>query len=302
MTTSVKLEEFREKLVDMLNIYYPDYKIGQYLNGIGSIAWLSVIDNSTNLRVVEVIFVESFGSGDTVGGSLMVIDYVNSDSQRYAFIDNALDCVKSILTIASERKKTNEKQCQGEQEPVSPDEIRHITINPGKYYLVGGRCNGKTLFYQNLIKSLFNFKIKDVIFNDPATVIFWEDGEKTVVQCQDGEEFDPEKGLAMAISKRIFGNKHAYYDVFKKFVGKYKKKKFREALDNAMKITPDEIIRDGHRYVLADNEQESVPDENPREETVIASLTLSDVSLSPEDAKAVIKLDGKSEEGNDNET
>ena len=66
-------------------------------------------------------------------------------------------------------------------------------------------------------------RIKDVIFNDPATIVFWTDGTKTVVQAVN-EPFDPEKGLAMAICKKVFGNKHDYYDVFKKHVGRYEKK------------------------------------------------------------------------------
>ena len=60
-------------------------------------------------------------------------------------------------------------------------------------------------------------KIKDVIYNDPATIVFWEDGTKTVVKCKN-EKFDPEKGLAMAFSKKMLGNKGNYYNVFKKWM------------------------------------------------------------------------------------
>lgn len=60
-------------------------------------------------------------------------------------------------------------------------------------------------------------KIKDVIYNDPATIVFWEDGTKTVVKCKN-EKFDPEKGLAMAFSKKMFGNNGNYYNVFKKWL------------------------------------------------------------------------------------
>lgn len=59
--------------------------------------------------------------------------------------------------------------------------------------------------------------IKDVIHDDPATIVFWTDGTKTVVKV-DGEEYDPEKGLAMAFSKKMFGNKGNYYNVFKKWL------------------------------------------------------------------------------------
>ena len=47
--------------------------------------------------------------------------------------------------------------------------------------------------------------IKKVIFNDPATIVIWDDETKTVVKCCEGDEFDPEKGLAMAISKKVLG-------------------------------------------------------------------------------------------------
>lgn len=92
----------------------------------------------------------------------------------------------------------------------------------------------------------------DVIFNDPATIIIWSDGSKTVVKCRDGEEFDPEKGFAMAISKKVLGNKYDYYDVFKKYIGKYNKKKFKTALKKAMEIPPDVIVRNNVVYKKAD--------------------------------------------------
>lgn len=61
-------------------------------------------------------------------------------------------------------------------------------------------------------------KIKKVIFNDPATIVYWEDDTKTVVKCK-REKYDAEKGLAMAIAKKALGNNGAYYDVIKKWVG-----------------------------------------------------------------------------------
>lgn len=59
--------------------------------------------------------------------------------------------------------------------------------------------------------------IKRVKFNDPATIVFWSDGSKTVVKCQDNEPFDKEKGLAMAIVKRMVGNTGRYNEIFKEW-------------------------------------------------------------------------------------
>lgn len=64
--------------------------------------------------------------------------------------------------------------------------------------------------------------IKKVVFNDPATIIFWTDDTKTVVKAEN-EPFDPEKGMAMAIAKKVLGNKHDYYNTFKKHLKKYKR-------------------------------------------------------------------------------
>lgn len=60
--------------------------------------------------------------------------------------------------------------------------------------------------------------ITKVIFNDPATIVFWTDGTKTVVKVGKDEIFDYEKGLAMAISKKFFDNKSSYYNKFKKWL------------------------------------------------------------------------------------
>ena len=83
---------------------------------------------------------------------------------------------------------------------------------------------------RNLINSISNSiykmsssripEIKNVIFNYPATIVFWKDGTKTVVKCQDGDDFDPEKGLAMAIAKKAYGNKGSYCNKLKKWLPK----------------------------------------------------------------------------------
>ena len=68
-----------------------------------------------------------------------------------------------------------------------------------------------------LEKARHSIDIDRVIFNEPATVVFWKDGTKTVVKA-DGEDYDPEKGLAMAISKKALGNGSNYYEVFKEYL------------------------------------------------------------------------------------
>lgn len=65
--------------------------------------------------------------------------------------------------------------------------------------------------------------IHKVIFNDPATVVLWSDGTKTVVKCGPEDSFDMEKGLAMAIVKKMAGNDNRFHKVFKQYTKKKKK-------------------------------------------------------------------------------
>ena len=61
-------------------------------------------------------------------------------------------------------------------------------------------------------------EVKKVIFNDPATIVYWKDGTKTVVKCQKGDYFDLEKGFAMAFLKKCWGNKGNFNDKLRKII------------------------------------------------------------------------------------
>lgn len=56
-------------------------------------------------------------------------------------------------------------------------------------------------------------EIDHIIFSGKATIVFWTDGLKTVVRCQDGDAYSKEEGLAMAICKRAYGNDNTFNDV-----------------------------------------------------------------------------------------
>lgn len=62
-------------------------------------------------------------------------------------------------------------------------------------------------------------EIEKVIFNEPATIVFWTDGTKTVVKVKDQEEFDPWTGLSMCVCKKAFGNK--FHRIFKDYCDSY---------------------------------------------------------------------------------
>lgn len=45
-----------------------------------------------------------------------------------------------------------------------------------------------------------------IIFNDPVSVVFWEDGEKTVVRRHEGEPYDKYTAFCAALAIKIFGS------------------------------------------------------------------------------------------------
>ena len=80
-----------------------------------------------------------------------------------------------------------------------------------------------TLAAYGAMREFKRFDIVKVIFSDPATIVFWADGTKTVVKCQEGDVYSKETGLAVAIAKKALGNKGNFNEVFKKFIPEYGK-------------------------------------------------------------------------------
>lgn len=88
----------------------------------------------------------------------------------------------------------------------------------GGWIHTGSLVTGRGFNYAKVPYGIF--VIKKVIYNDPATIVYWEDGSKTVVKCGEGDKFDPEKGLAMAIAKKSLGNSGNYYNIIKQWLPK----------------------------------------------------------------------------------
>ena len=45
-----------------------------------------------------------------------------------------------------------------------------------------------------------------IIYNPPATIVFWADGDKTVVKCSKSETYNKYHGFCAALAKRVVGN------------------------------------------------------------------------------------------------
>ena len=153
--------------------------------------------------------VDSLSGHKHVGEILVTIDEFRSFDDTYKYFVSSFDDLIQRRELRLYEKAVIAMKSYG---GITADDYKEILYKPA-------RNGGKRAMY-TYSDILWVEKIKKVIFNDPATIVFWRDGSKTVVKAQPEEEFDPEKGLAMAIAKKALGNEGNYYNTFKKFLPK----------------------------------------------------------------------------------
>lgn len=78
----------------------------------------------------------------------------------------------------------------------------------------------------NVLKAAINsiyglgFIPKKVIFHDPATIIYWTDGTKTVVKCGEEDMYDKEKGILLCYMKKAVDNSSYFNTVLRNCISK----------------------------------------------------------------------------------
>lgn len=66
----------------------------------------------------------------------------------------------------------------------------------------------KSKIFANALNTVYNsFEVKDILINGPATIVFWADSTKTVVQCDTEDLYDVEKAVAMCFMKKALGSR-----------------------------------------------------------------------------------------------
>lgn len=169
------------------------------------------------VSVVLKIF-DRFGFTELQGGEFV---------SHYVIIipDDYIDKVLSYVVLLPEFQKANGyNDVTSNLTPPCLCDSDKFTIESVVGPIFTKYCENDSVNTKNLnTKEMFDIlKIKKVVFNDPATIVYWEDGTKTVVKCSENDTYDPEKGLAMCIAKKAMGNTGRYYDTFKKW--KYEEK------------------------------------------------------------------------------
>lgn len=142
----------------------------------------------------------------------------------YEFISDDLeDCEKGVPNTKLGFASTGQLYIQDTTtgEITRFDGVKNITpIDPNGYfdtdmvmtreemqYCLNDVAVTEKLFKEEQIMRFNSCKptIKKIIFNDPATIVMWSDGTKTVVKCGENDVFDPEKGVAMCCMKKLLG-------------------------------------------------------------------------------------------------
>ena len=153
-------------------------------------------------------------------------DIFNSRTSRY-YLQQLIQPIYKEEIIKSMEKaiKSMEKALKYEPGIIQDTYDRLCGPATTNIYFNPGRTNNKLNLDLSYFCSFdipkwksYVYKIDRVIFNDPATIILWKSGEKTVVKCGPNETFDKEKGLAMALCKYFLGNKGNFNEFFKKFM------------------------------------------------------------------------------------
>lgn len=55
----------------------------------------------------------------------------------------------------------------------------------------------------------FQFAPKEIIYHDAATIVYWTDGTKTVVKCNENDEYSEYAGFVAAVAKKMYGGANA---------------------------------------------------------------------------------------------
>lgn len=126
---------------------------------------------------------------------------------------------EGILILPNGRKlPVNIDYCYMRSDCIPEIRISVIPGVRGRIMIEDSDCRERSKYYRPFALPPINPMIKNVIFNDPATIVLWKDGTKTVVKCQEGDTYSKELGLAMCISKKYLGNKGNFNEVFKKWI------------------------------------------------------------------------------------
>ena len=150
------------------------------------------------------------------------VDTISMSNMIWSMSMPTLDIIVSILGVSHSDYRIDYATKTRYLYSIQIDIDNRIPLNVIELNYVKGTsldtdsCNSKAIITNR--RKDCRLKPKKVLFNGPVTIVFWNDGTKTIVKCQDGDSLDKEKGLVMAFSKKLLGNDGNYYETFKRWL------------------------------------------------------------------------------------
>lgn len=139
------------------------------------------LDNGTQIPISDVGFFNDLSSDEVLHSTASCC--CKSDK----------DTIADTIADAIEMWTTKQKEVEKEKEKVEKKLLGTVKIK----------------YNDQVIKNPLS--IDHVIFSGPATIVFWADGDKTIVKCKPGDEYSYDVGIAMATLKKIFGDSYSVY-------------------------------------------------------------------------------------------
>lgn len=113
---------------------------------------------------------------------------------------------------------------ESEKFGVSPSNIMHSLVDcfNNKVAVIekANRCNRNDMMdamryaFHDVVNTqmMFNCRCsspvapKQIIYSGNRTIVFWNDGDKTIVKCAESQEYDEYTGFVAALAKKMYGS------------------------------------------------------------------------------------------------
>lgn len=189
-------------------------KIGQKVK-VNSLVWYRQYDSS-----LAVIRCDDFGFIEVIeynGNGIRFSSYQDSDVVYYVYFPATPQAAPATIYCSYDDLIFNPCEelyfHQYLQPYMKPDELHKFVkrLLNNEY----GRHNAerndpliktvKTSEKEKSIVSTIDFRVKKIMHNGPATIVFWKDGTKTVVRLKEGDKYDQYAAFTAAVAKRLYG-------------------------------------------------------------------------------------------------
>ena len=150
-------------------------------------------------------------SDDTYTGPLFPVKPIRPPVLNFDLWENSMS---KLMTDALKRltKKENNMIVHVKNVPVETVDNKGVfmsKVNPGIAIGSEGDC----------------LTVKNIIYNNPATIVFWSDGTKTVVKRLKGTPFNKYNAFCAAVCKKLYGSNSALNKIVNSGIDQTKKKK-----------------------------------------------------------------------------